>query len=210
MNNRAVDGAGLRVLGNLAITNSQFIANIAGNNGGAIDWFNGPGTNGRIVDSLFARNSSGGGAALRLDGGGALAILFTTVADSSLNSGTAIAVSSGTVGITDSIIFNFAVGISQTGGTVREDYNLFFGNTNDRLGTITIGSHSFDLNPAFINPATDNYHLGPLSAAIDQGVDAGVYVDFDGDTRPIGAGFDIGFDERNAAAFKLYLPLIMR
>jgi class 3 adenylate cyclase len=32
----------------------------------------------------------------------------------------------------------------------------------------------------------------------------------DGDRQPIGAGFHIGLDGRNAASFKLYLPLVVR
>jgi hypothetical protein len=41
----------------------------------------------------------------------------------------------------------------------------------------------------------------------DAGVDAGVTTDFDSDPRPIGAGFDIGFDE---VPLRIYLPLIRR
>jgi len=34
-----------------------------------------------------------------------------------------------------------------------------------------------------------------LHRVIDAGTDAGVYTDMDGDSRPLGAGFDIGADE---------------
>lgn len=40
--------------------------------------------------------------------------------------------------------------------------------------------------------------LGAGSAAEDAGVDAGVSDDFEGDSRPVGAGFDIGADEKGA------------
>ena len=49
--------------------------------------------------------------------------------------------------------------------------------------------------PDFVNPAAFDYHIGDSSAAIDQGVDAGVRTDMDGQPRPIGLGFDIGADE---------------
>ena len=64
-----------------------------------------------------------------------------------------------------------------------------------------------DGDPAFVDPANDDYHLGSGSAAIDAGVDAGVASDIDGDPRPAGIGYDIGADE---FAVHVYLPLIVR
>jgi hypothetical protein len=135
-------------------------------------------------------------------------LLHDTLADTSLNPGQAIAVFGGSVGITDTIIVNHSTAIRQSGGAVVEDYNLFFGNTFNKVGTVTSGGHSLSGNPAFVNAAADNYHLGLASAAIDAGINAGIGVDFDGDPRPLGAGFDIGFDEANVR--KVFLPLIVR
>jgi hypothetical protein len=58
-------------------------------------------------------------------------------------------------------------------------------------------AHSNDLSgdPAFMDPAAWDYHIGSDSAAIDQGMGAGVTTDFEGDTRPQGAGYDVGADE---------------
>ena len=61
-------------------------------------------------------------------------------------------------------------------------------------------------DPAF---KSDGYHLTGGSAAIDQGVDAGVATDIDGDARPIDAAYDIGADE-TAARYFIYLPLVVR
>ena len=55
------------------------------------------------------------------------------------------------------------------------------------------GEGNIDSNPLFIGEG--DYHLRPGSPCIDAGVDAGVYMDIDGDARPQGAGFDMGADE---------------
>jgi len=54
-----------------------------------------------------------------------------------------------------------------------------------------------------------NFHLAPGSAAINAGVNAGVVTDFDGDPRPIGGRFDIGFDE-SVSPPRGYLPVARR
>lgn len=97
--------------------------------------------------------------------------------------------------ITNTIIASHSIAIAQANGTVTEDYNLFFGNTENLSGTITSGGHSLTGNPAFENPASDDYHLTTTSAAYNTGTNAGVTSDFEGKPRPQGGGFDIGFDE---------------
>jgi uncharacterized membrane protein len=92
------------------------------------------------------------------------------------------------------------VGIDNINGVVTQDYNLFFDNDADTQGVVSGGANNVDGDPGFIAPAQDNYHLGEGSAAIDTGIDAGVLTDYDGEQRPLGAGFDIGFDEANYIA----------
>ena len=60
-------------------------------------------------------------------------------------------------------------------------------------------------DPAF----GSNYHLTASSAAIDAGLDAGVAVDYDGDSRPWAGGFDIGADEYPDRE-RIMLPFIRR
>ena len=55
------------------------------------------------------------------------------------------------------------------------------------------GEGNIDLNPLFYGGG--NYHIRAVSACVDAGTDAGVYTDIDGQTRPWGAGFDMGADE---------------
>jgi hypothetical protein len=56
------------------------------------------------------------------------------------------------------------------------------------------------LDPDFVDPGARNYHLArsPANRAccIDKAArQPDLSTDFDGDTRPMGAGFDIGADE---------------
>jgi hypothetical protein len=53
-----------------------------------------------------------------------------------------------------------------------------------------------------------SYHLQAGSAAINAGVDAGVTVDIDGDSRIKHAPPDIGADE--FTTYDIYLPLVQR
>jgi len=191
-NNTASFGGGVLNSGTLTITSST-ISNNTAFYGGGLWTFAG---NGRIVNDLFAANqASGHGDALYLDSTGNVAILYDTIASPTVGSGTAIFVAAGTVGITDTIIASYTTGISQAAGSVFQDYNLFFGNGTNTTGTVSGGAHSLTGDPVFVNPTRGDYHLGSGSAAIDAGTDAGVTTDFEGDPRPLGAGFDIGFDE---------------
>ena len=103
-----------------------------------------------------------------------------------LANGDAIRIDSGNVTIKDTIVTHHAIGLNRLGGTVTEDYNLFFGNSLDKFGT-SGGLHDVSADPAFINPNGDNYHVGLNSAAIDVGTDVAVSSDIDGQPRPQGA-----------------------
>ena len=52
---------------------------------------------------------------------------------------------------------------------------------------------NIESNPLFIGGG--DYYLGAGSPCIDTGTDAGVYNDIDEENRPMGDGFDMGFDE---------------
>src|SRR5207249_6696897 len=154
-----------------------------------------------IQNSLFAENlarnttlgSTGNAIAITgtvLNG----KLFYNTIVSDSLTAGAAVAIMSGTVSVVDNIITNHSVGLERTSGTVFENFNLFFGTTTPVSGTLVAGSGANDLigsNALFISPAADDYHLSLGSPAIDRGTDVLVNIDFDGDPRPIGAGFDI-------------------
>jgi predicted outer membrane repeat protein len=202
------NGGGLAVAaGPLQITGTEFINNSTGAVGGGL--FYTEATDSRIVNALFAENTASiDGAAIAIDSMGQHEILQSTIAGSSPITKPAISVLTGTLYLTNTIIANHTVGISNTGGTVYEDYNLFFNTVANTVDVIT-GAHSLIGDPKFVDPLNGDYHLQFGSAAIDHGVDAGVYADLDGNPRPGGAGFDIGAYEYQSIKV-LYLPLIYK
>ncbi len=183
-------GGALYGWGNIVLSNTKFIENSSATYGGAIDLeFD---SNATIINTLFAFNEANlPGTDLYANSNGNVTLLYSTLANSKTAS--AIAITTGTLDITNTIIANHAIAISTTPqATVYEDYNLFYGNITNTLGSIVSGGHSLISDPKFIDPANDNYHLSFGSAAIDHGTDVGIHTDLDGNPRPIGAGFDIG------------------
>jgi hypothetical protein len=103
---------------------------------------------------------------------------------------------------------NHVVGVYNVGGTVTQDYNLFYGNITNTVGSVTGGLNNASGDPKFVNVADDDYHLSANSAAIDKGTNLGLPIDFDGALRPFRSGVDIGFDEY--VPHFVYLPLVSK
>jgi hypothetical protein len=187
------------------VTRSSFVGNVA-QQGGGIYHANG---NADVINSLFARNTATvSGTALYLGSTGNVQLNYVTIGSPVLINGAAVYVATGSINLLDSIISNHLVGVRNDGGTVIQDYNLFNGNSVNSIGSVLGGDHNVTGDPRFVNAAHDNYHLSAGSAAIDQGTDFGIPIDFDGDPRPTGVGFDIGFDEY--VLHLQYLPLVVR
>lgn len=199
----------------LVMTGVKFISNTAPYRGGGL--FASTASNMRIVNTLFADNTTdGNGADLWLHAGEGTSLLNVTVASASLNPKQGIYIFGGVTGITNTIISNHAVGLerenSYYASVVFEDYNLFSGNTQNLSGTISSGTHHPAGSPNFVDPAHNDYHLGFGSAAIDTGVNVGISTDLDGNPRPAKLGFDIGAYENQytGPVYGVYLPLIRR
>src|SRR5205823_531645 len=108
----------------LAVTSTLFLGNTAQKGAGL---YHNNGT-ARLVNDLFAANhASLHGDALFLASPGAVSLVFTTIASPTVGGGSAIYVNAGTVGVTDTLIASYTVGIEIAGGNVREDDNLFSG-----------------------------------------------------------------------------------
>src|SRR5581483_8144327 len=92
----------------------------------------------------------------------------------------------------------------RSGNTFIEvSHQLFFGDrlTYDLAPIPGAGEGDVVGDPKYTNPPSNDYHIGPGSAAIDRAAPAGApSIDFDGEARPGGAGFDIGADEIPTAA----------
>jgi hypothetical protein len=198
------DGGGLLARAGLTVTGDVFSGNASQQSGGL---FATAAANGRIANTLFADNVASdtlsGGAALRLSLTSTVALLNNTFSNASATTATAV-VAQGPVLVSNTILVGFGVALSGTG--ILEDHNLFFANGANTLGAAS-GGHSFTADPLFVNAAGGDDHLTSGSPALNAGVDDGLTTDFDGDPRPIGAGFDIGFDE---FVTRLFLPFLMR
>ncbi len=202
----ANSGALTVITGTLGISQTLFISNFATSGGGIYQY----GGGGRIVNSLFTRNlaSNTTGMDLYLAPSSADQVLFCTIAEPTLGTGDAVRITAGSVTVQDTIISNHAIGLYRQGGSVVEDYNLFYGNTSPTFGAITSGTHHVTSDPLFVDPSAGNYHLRLGSPAIDAGLDAGVAIDIDGQARPQNDGFDIGYDE--LFEVRVFLPIIKR
>jgi len=116
-----------------------------------------------------------------------------------------------TVTLTNTLVVSFTNGFAAqelgSGEVLIQHTNTLTDNVTTLHQTVG-GSPTFTaVNPLTGDPKLDaTYHLQVGSAAIDAGVDAGVTTDIDGDTRPWGAGYDIGADEYTGATIYMRNP----
>ena len=106
------------------------------------------------------------------------------------------------------LTFQIAVAADVPPANVTVDHNLIDGyrGYEDEV----YGKDYVEGDPRFVDIAAADFHLRSDSPAIDRGSAAAAPdADWDGDPRPIGAGYDIGADEY-AERLYLYLPLVVR
>jgi len=207
--NRAVWGAGMYSYydkGSVIEANTV-TSNTASIGGGGIGIYITPdNTRPTVVNNVIARNRApgrGGGFYAWSDWNSS-SITFTH--NTLVDNGKGVAVGTNmTVTLTNNSVVSHTLGITTTdpSATAPSDHNLFWSNNNDGIR----GTNPVDGDPCFVDPAGGDYHIAEGSATIDAGVDTGVTTDIDGDTRPIGSGYDIGADERR---LDVYLPLVVR
>jgi hypothetical protein len=192
--------------GNIIVSNTATLNAAASGDGGGL-WASGGAltmTNNVIADNHAT--TCGDGFSVR---DVAVRALHTTIAD---NTGVGQGVYVGhatSLALTNTIIAGHAsAGITVTaGGTVILEATLWHANGVNAggAGTVVTGTVDITGDPTFLAPSAWDYHLGPGSAAIDAGVNAGVAVDRDGTPRPQSGAYDIGAYEFRG----VYLPLVL-
>lgn len=172
-------------------------------------------SNSTLTNSILADNQ------VNVKGGGLLvedsmlSLAYSTFARNLGGDGSGIYLAyNGTVSLTNTILVSQTVGVTGTAGTTARLEATLWGkgvwaNGTDWAGAgrILTGALNVWGDPAFVNPGSGDYHIGPGSAAIDAGVDAGVTTDIDGQARPGSSGYDLGADE---LYFSFYLPLVFK
>ncbi|MGE5187279.1 MAG: hypothetical protein ACM31C_34765, partial [Acidobacteriota bacterium] len=184
--------------GNLGVSSGKGYVDVErdlvlGNQGGGIRTSQGPIT---IINCIVARNGSStsnvGG--LRLDNLTVAGsdVELDTIAYNTIQSGTnAGGVQAGSqLAITNMILAdNGAAGSAQMSSNVAVTHSLFEGGPQPQgMGNKT-GS------PAFKDITNGDFHITAASSALDNAAATTIGVDIDGDTRPYGAGYDMGADE---------------
>jgi fibronectin-binding autotransporter adhesin len=162
-----------------------------------------------VTNNIIAGNyASDEGSGLWLGGSSSARFLHNTIADNR-GSGDGLY---GDVGVpitcTNTIVSGHAGAGIVSHGSAQLVTTLWHNNGARTGGSgyiVRFDDHTGD--PAFVSPHEGDYHIGPTSAAIDAGVDAGVTTDIDGHMRPVGGGYDIGADEAGSfSSFHLYVP----
>jgi len=219
-NNATNDGGGLHLESHsdATLSGNTVISNTAGRNGGGLLLGYSDAT---LVNNVVAENRAGtAGSGLYIIASSPH-LLHNTIARNSGGDGSSLLVTSlsgdtSNVILTNTILVSHTIGIAVTAESTATLEGTLWGsgswaNNTDwgGDGTIVTGTVNVWGDPAFVDPDGGNYHIGPGSAAIDAGVNAGVTEDIDGDTRPQESGYDIGADEFSQQ-WDIYLPLVVK
>ncbi|MCP4541984.1 MAG: DUF11 domain-containing protein [Chloroflexi bacterium] len=199
--------------GTLTMTRCYLLNNTATSFGGGLD------SSGQIilVNTIIADNhvisDTGKGSGVYHGDSSPVYMIHTTLAHNTGGDGSGLHLDSfnGTAFLTNTILVSHTVGITVTAGnTVTMDYTLWgdgsaWANQDKWLGAGVVNSaNDFTGDPAFRDPASGDYHISSNSAAIGEGVDAGVSHDIDGDPRNATTP-DLGADEYTAPPVTLQL-----
>lgn len=186
---------------NFTLSDNTLTGNQAGGNGGGLYWNYG---NPRLVNNLIADNVAGGSGSGAYITNSHPHFIHTTLAHNTGGEGSGITTAS-SLQMTNTILVEQSVGLLiGASATARLDSTLWHGNGQDWEGSgLVTATHNYAGAPGFVNAAIGDYHLTASSPARDAGLDAGVYTDFEGEARPLGSGFDLGYDEAQVFSIDL-------
>ncbi len=193
------NSGGVAVVRSEASLERNLVTHNSANHGGGIGIFD---SNATLANNTIAENAGTAGSGLYFQAS-QTQLLHNTLVHNTGGSGIdANQTMSNVASFTNTIIVSHTVGlVVDWRHTTVLNGILWFGNGANTGGTGTIAvTHEITGDPAF---APDGYHLTEASAAIDQGVDAGVTTDIDGDPRPRGLAPDLGADEFFASTLAL-------
>jgi parallel beta-helix repeat protein len=218
-------GGGLALETVAQIKETLILSNTA-ERGGGLAFYTGINNNSpyaTLINTVIAGNQASlEGAGVFIPSGGAVHLLQNTLAHNSGGDGSGMTLGwydyqspgASSVVMTNTILANQEVGIR-----VADSSNLTLNGVlwyatpttiSQAPGAAVSVQNPHTGNPAFVDPAGGDYHIGATSAARDAGVNGGVTTDIDGQTRPMGQGYDLGADEYLDILCKIYLPLVLR
>ncbi len=217
--NTAISGGGLYLdyRSDATLSGNTVTANIADYGGGGLVLsFN---SSAILLNNLVADNQANSlGSGLYIVNSSAR-LLHTTIARNRGGDGSGVCIDFGaSSAMTNTILVSQTVGITVTAGSRATQEGTLWGSgawANGANwggdGAIVTGTVNVFGDPGFVDPATGDYHIGPNSAAIDAGVNAGVMMDIDNQPRPYQAP-DLGADEYwpPGALKYVYLPLVLK
>jgi hypothetical protein len=158
------------------------------------------------LDNNFIAANLGSAGAAEVGIGSSLSSTLTgrhnTFASKSPGSGTALLAGedspNDTIVLTNSIFRGYAIGAEAAPFTASIKLNgVLWSNvtTLTQGSTIQMANDLTATGPIFVSPSTRDYHILVASDAVDNGVNSGLNVDFDGEPRPARNGYDLGADE---------------
>lgn len=184
------DGGGLYCRGHsVELTGCEITNNTSGEEGAGIRISNSTGTLTNCTIASNSTNQAGGG--LYCSGSTALSLMNCTLANNSASDGGGFSNSpSSTVVATNCILWFDTPNEIADGGSPEVTYCDVQGGYS--------GEGNIDADPRFVDSGAGDYHLKSDSPCIDTATATGAPdIDFEGDPRPLGAGWDIGVDEFN-------------
>jgi uncharacterized repeat protein (TIGR01451 family) len=223
ISNSAQNGGGLSLgTAHAVVTANTVLSNVAIGNGGGMHIASGFPHLDRNAIQYNEAGQSGGGVAVT-GGGPAFAntlvagnhagvtgsgifigaapsvMLHTTIASNTGGDGSGVHATGSTVQMTNTIIVSQTVGAFAPGGLSLQATLWGTATWSNGLdwagGGVTTGTVSVWGDPAFVDSASGDYHIGATSGARDIGVDEGVDHDIDGEIRPMDWAPDAGADE---------------